>query len=76
MKVIVSCDVELYISCTDSSERSAFSIFMVGDNVKMLALGSSEMSVIFNILLVSTPQTITVFMVTAVQASDIAYCKH
>jgi hypothetical protein len=42
----------------------------------MEAAVSSEMSVIFNILLVSTPQDIAVFMVTAVAASDIAYCKH
>jgi len=48
---------------------------MLGDNVKMEAAGSSEMSVIFNILLVSTPDDFAVFMATAVTASDIAYCK-
>jgi hypothetical protein len=44
--------------------------------VKREAAGSSEMSVIFNILLVLTPHDIAVCMVTAVTASDIAYCKH
>jgi len=49
---------------------------MVGDNVKMEAAGSSEMPVIFTILLVLTPHDIAIFMATAVTASDIAYCKH
>jgi hypothetical protein len=49
---------------------------MVGETVKVEAAGSSEMSVIFNILLVPTPHDIAVFMATALTASDIACCKH